>query len=369
MIIGVVVIAIIIVGAVTYYALQPPAESINTNNPEDLKLGVIYTSPLEEPWGHQLHKAIEWWQDQNVELADYTYTESVAIGDDERVLRQYADAGYDILIAHSYYPSVPTIASEYPDIPIVASGGGMEPIYLYTEGEVNPNYIHIQPLAQYAGYLQGLVAGSITNTNKIALIEGFPVDNTLNTMNAFNVGVKEVNPDAEFTSIWLESWFDPVAFRSAAQSAIDAGADVIFGARAGAEEAAVQAGVYHFGQATSPPTGITEESTVSYIEWNLKPFVEDLMFHWEEGDWLQWIEDIDHLAYYEKLEGADITFRWDDFNISQEVQDLIASKLATIESGDLVIQWLGGIHTDDLWPLLTPELIEEITSGLVGYSS
>jgi basic membrane lipoprotein Med (substrate-binding protein (PBP1-ABC) superfamily) len=365
-IIGVVAIAIIAIAAVTYYAIQPPADSMDSNNPEDLKLGVIYTSPLEEPWGHQLHKAIELWQDQNVELADYAYTESVAIGDDERVLRQYADAGYEILIAHSYYPSVPTICQEYPNIPVIGAGGGMEPMFLYT-GDPDPNYIHIQPLTHYVNYLQGLVAGSLSQTNKIGLIDAFPVDNTLNSMNAFNVGFREVNPDAEFVSIWIESWFDPVAAKAAAESAIDAGVDTILGLAVGAEEAAKEAGVYHYGSMTSYPTGVTDEVTVSYIEWDLKPFVADLLFHWEEGDWLQWIEDIDNVAYYDKLDGADVVFRWDEFNISQEIQDLIASKLAAIESGEIVIQWLGGIHTDDLWPLLTPELIADITSGAVGY--
>jgi basic membrane lipoprotein Med (substrate-binding protein (PBP1-ABC) superfamily) len=242
----------------------------------------------------------------------------------------------------------------------------MEPMFLYT-GDPDPNYIHIQPLTHYVNYLQGLVAGSLSQTNKIGLIDAFPVDNTLNSMNAFNVGFREVNPDAEFVSIWIESWFDPVAAKAAAESAIDAGVDTILGLAVGAEEAAKEAGVYHYGSMTSYPTGVTDEVTVSYIEWDLKPFVADLLFHWEEGDWLQWIEDIDNVAYYDKLDGADVVFRWDEFNISQEIQDLIASKLAAIESGEIVIQWLGGIHTDDLWPLLTPELIADITSGAVGY--
>ena len=46
-------------------------------------------------------------------------------------------------------------------------------------------------------------------------------------MNAFTLGVREVNPEAEVRVIWTLSWFDPPAEKQAAVALVEAGADVI----------------------------------------------------------------------------------------------------------------------------------------------
>jgi len=46
-------------------------------------------------------------------------------------------------------------------------------------------------------------------------------------INAFTLGVREVNPDATVEVVWTSTWFDPPTEGTAAQSLLDKGADVI----------------------------------------------------------------------------------------------------------------------------------------------
>lgn len=381
-IIVVIVVAVIAIGA--YVAMQPSSPTTTTTTSttttsttttaswqdklSDLKIGVIYTSPLDEPWGKSLHIALHEFENQYGNFAAYDYTEAVQIGDDERVLRMYADSGHQLIIAHSYFPSVPTLTKEYPNIPFVGSGGGMEPIWLYPDGIADPNYIHTQPLYQYSTYLMGEVAGRITKTNKIGYVSTFPVWNTCNAANGFIVGVKNANPDAEISVVWIEAWWDPVAAKSAAESMAASGVDVIFAEPTGAEAGAEAKGVYHFAYGQEYPTGVSDVVTVGYDAWNLRPFVYDYIHHWAVGDIMEWIADIDHMAYYPKFEGVNTVWRLDKFpEIPTSVADMVAEKTAAINNGTIVLQNLGSITPENLIDTITPEMITQVLNGTLGW--
>ncbi|MCD6186532.1 MAG: BMP family ABC transporter substrate-binding protein, partial [Desulfuromusa sp.] len=46
-------------------------------------------------------------------------------------------------------------------------------------------------------------------------------------INAFTLGVREVNPEASVKVVWTQTWFDPGLEREAADSLLDVGADVL----------------------------------------------------------------------------------------------------------------------------------------------
>ena len=64
-------------------------------------------------------------------------------------------------------------------------------------------------------------------SNLIGYVAAFPIPEVLRGINAFTLGVQEVNPDAKVQVVWTSTWFDPPKEGTAAQSLLDAGADVI----------------------------------------------------------------------------------------------------------------------------------------------
>ena len=58
-------------------------------------------------------------------------------------------------------------------------------------------------------------------------VAGFPIPEVLQGINAFTLGMRSVDPQAQVKVIWLNTWFDPGKEREAAMALMDQGADVL----------------------------------------------------------------------------------------------------------------------------------------------
>lgn len=76
-------------------------------------------------------------------------------------------------------------------------------------------------------YLTGLIAGMETKTNKIGYVAAYPYTEVQIGINAFTLGVKAVNPDAEVKVVYINSWYDPAKEREAAEALLNQECDVI----------------------------------------------------------------------------------------------------------------------------------------------
>ncbi len=138
----------------------------------------------------------------------------------EGVMRDLAEDGYDLIFGTSfgYLEFMSRVAPEYPDVVFEHATG-----YL-----TDANFSNYSGSLYEATYLAGLVAGSLTETNKLGYVGPFTVPDVLRDFNAWVVGAREVNPDIEVQMIWVNTWFDPAQETQAAQTLLDAGADVLF---------------------------------------------------------------------------------------------------------------------------------------------
>jgi simple sugar transport system substrate-binding protein len=76
-------------------------------------------------------------------------------------------------------------------------------------------------------YLAGIVAGKMTKTNTAGYVAAFPIPEVVMGINAFARGMRSVNPKAEVKDVWVNSWFDPGKERTAAETLVSQGADVL----------------------------------------------------------------------------------------------------------------------------------------------
>jgi simple sugar transport system substrate-binding protein len=67
----------------------------------------------------------------------------------------------------------------------------------------------------------------MTETDKIGYVAAFPIPELFRHMNAFALGIKEVNPDAEINVKWTYAWYGPDKAREAAEALIAEGCDVL----------------------------------------------------------------------------------------------------------------------------------------------
>jgi len=67
----------------------------------------------------------------------------------------------------------------------------------------------------------------MTRTGLAGYVAGFPIPEVLQGINAFALGMRSVNPQAEVKVIWLNTWFDPARERDAAMTLFNQNVDVI----------------------------------------------------------------------------------------------------------------------------------------------
>ncbi|MGN0711711.1 MAG: BMP family ABC transporter substrate-binding protein [Anaerovoracaceae bacterium] len=98
-------------------------------------------------------------------------------------------------------------------------------------------------------YLTGIIAGMMTETNKLGYVGAFPYTEVQIGINAFTLGAQSVNPDVEVKVVYINSWYDPEKERTAADELLAQGCDVITQHcdTTGPQVAAAEAGKYAIG--------------------------------------------------------------------------------------------------------------------------
>jgi basic membrane protein A and related proteins len=225
-----------------------------------------YATAIEEPWDGVIHSALQAAQDEG--KITYSYTDDIGYaGDMERVLREVAEENKPAIIfgdAFGNEEAVRRVAADYPEIAFVFGSGG---------GPVEPNFSVFDNWIHEPAYLCGMLAGGLTKSNVIGVVGGLPVPEVNRIVNAFIAGAKEVNPDVDVKTSFINSWFDPAAAKEAALAQVDAGADVLFAERFGVIEAAAENGLYAFGN-MSDQKDLAPEHVVSGPVWNMNPTVQ-----------------------------------------------------------------------------------------------
>ena len=81
--------------------------------------------------------------------------------------------------------------------------------------------------AEDTDYLTGMAAGFASKTGKLGILAAFPIPEVIRGVNAWTMGARAANPDAEVKLVWTNNWFDPALERKTAEALIAGGADVI----------------------------------------------------------------------------------------------------------------------------------------------
>ena len=193
------------------------------------KVAAVYTVPFEQQWASRIHKALKAAEARGE--IEYKATENVSNADYERVMREYAAAGNQLVVGEAFSVEAVArkVAKDYPKTSFLMGSSGKPQA---------PNFSVFDNYIQEPAYLSGMVAGSMTKSNKIGMVGGFPIPEVNRLMNAFMAGAKEVNPNVTFTVNFINSWFDPPKAKEAAFAMVDRGADILYAERFGVSDAA-----------------------------------------------------------------------------------------------------------------------------------
>jgi basic membrane protein A len=166
----------------------------------------------------------------------------------EQVLQRELDQGYNVIFATSFdfADGVLTVAPNYPGAIFEQATGVMTAANVSTyDGRIYQGW-----------YLAGMAAGAMTNANMIGYVAPLGIPEVIRDLDAFTLGARSVNPNAEVYPNWIGTFYDQQKERNAAEQLITMGADVI--ARESdstqPEQAAAEHGVWAIAYNALPPS-------------------------------------------------------------------------------------------------------------------
>ena len=270
--------------------LQAQVEELQAG--ETLKAAFIYVGPIGDyGWSHA-HEQGRLAAMEQFPWLETTYAESVPEGDSMRYIDRYIQEGYDVVLTTSfgYMDDTITAAEKYPDNIFWHCSG------FVTSANLGTYFSEFHQLY----YLNGLMAGALTKTDKVGYVGAFPIPEVVRHIDAFALGVKEANPDAEVHVRWIYSWYDPTLATEAAEAMIADGVDTL--AFTEDSPAVIQVGQRH-----------TDEGNQIYTFAHYSPMLEfgpDTVVSGQLVDWGKIYLDIFAKIYSgvytsENLEGVD----------------------------------------------------------------
>ncbi len=184
-----------------------------------VKAAFVYVAPLTDAgWVRQHDEARKAVQAALGNQVTTTYVENVAEGPDaERVIRDLAKQGHQIIFTPSFGYMEPTlkVAAEFPNVKFES-----------VTGYKTAANVAVSNARYYEGrYLAGVAAGRLAS--KAGYVAGFPIPEVLQGINAFMLGMRSVNPQAELRVVFLGEWFNPPRERDAAMTLMNQGAEVL----------------------------------------------------------------------------------------------------------------------------------------------
>ena len=295
---------------------------------DTVKVGFVYlTTPGDHGWTYAHEVARQDVEKHFGNKVETTFVENVPEGrDSARVIRELAKQGNEIIFTTSfgYMDHTIKVAKEFPNVKF-------EHITGYKR---SPN-VATGNIRFYEGrYVQGVVAGLMTKSNKIGYLASFPIPEVIQGINAFGIGLRSVNPKAEVSVIWVNSWYDPVKEADAAKVHIAEGADILAQHTDSPAmlQTAQKAGVHGFGQSSDMKAFAPKAQLFSSVN-NWGPYYISKIQQMMDGKWSTG-DGPDHWAGNTWVGMADDYLVLSPFeNMPADVAKAAAQAAAEIKSG------------------------------------
>jgi simple sugar transport system substrate-binding protein len=188
---------------------------------QPVRVAFVYVDPIGDTgWSYEHDVARRALEKRFGAKVKTTFVENVpATADAERVIRQLAAAGNDLVITTSFGYMEPTlrVAKLFPKVKFAHATGF----------KTAANMVNFESRFYEGAYLLGVMAGRLTKTNTLGIVGSFPIPEVIRNINAFTLGARSVNPKVKTKVIWVDTWYDPGKERQAAEALVAQGADVM----------------------------------------------------------------------------------------------------------------------------------------------
>ena len=197
-----------------------PQEKQAADAEKKIKAGFIYIGPTGDYGWSYAHEQGKQYAESKLPWLDTVIVESVAESDSLRIIDRLVQQQHcDVIFTTSfgYMDDTVKAAAKYPDTQFMHCSGFKRSANMGTYfGDLYQMY-----------YLNGLMAGALTKSNKLGYVAAFPIPELVRHIDAFALGAKAANPDATVDVKWIYAWYGPDKAKEAAEALIAEGCDTL----------------------------------------------------------------------------------------------------------------------------------------------
>jgi basic membrane protein A len=174
-----------------------------------------------------------------------------------------------------------------------------------------------------------MTAGRMTESNVLGYVAPYPIPEVVRNLNAFTLGARSVNPDAELHLVWINDWFNPPAEREAAQALLDTGADIIARESDSTEpdKLAQENGAYAIGY-NAISEDVAPDAVLTAPIWDWGVYYKDTVKKAHDNEW-------ESHAYWGHMADGILDLAPFGDMVPQDVRDEVNAAKEEILSGDL----------------------------------
>lgn len=219
-----------------------PAQSAVGEKRAPFKVALLTPGPVSDAgWNALAYEGLLAIRDRlGAEIAQ---TETKTPAEFEEGFRDFARRGYRLIFGHGFefQEAAAAVAPEFPDTVFITSSGNT----------VRKNVAPLRFMIEEATFLQGILAGQMSKTQRAGVVGGIEIPSVKSTVIAFETGFLLVRPHGKVLVTYIGNWEDVGAAKEAALAQVQQGADFLFhnadAAGLGVFQAAQQAKVYALG--------------------------------------------------------------------------------------------------------------------------
>ena len=226
--------------------------------------------------------------------------------------KQLAESGYDVIFATSPTFLMPALkaAMEFSQVKFFHCGAthSYKSLTLYYGRIHEPRYI------------LGMIAGAMTQTNKIGYVAPYPISEVVSSVNAFTLGAQAVNPYVKVKALWTHQWDNLKVSKHIASLLQQEGADIISNENLPTPgDITKEYGVYRI----EPISG--EKTHYAMAIWNWGLFYEEVIQNLLNGT-LKTIGDNDvPINFWQGLNNGIVDILYSNRNMNAPMKHLIES--------------------------------------------
>jgi basic membrane protein A len=291
------------------------------------RLAAIFPGPISDAdyntLGYNGVQIVE--SDLGVPIA---YSESVAVPDVDRVMREYIDDGFNIIFTHGsqFINQTKALAIEFPDLIFIGETDAPDP-------EAPPNLWIIDRNFHVGFYAVGALAARATQSGTVGYIGGLTLPFSYAEVHAMEQAIADSGLDVTVRPVWAGDFNDPSRARELADAMIADGVDVIVGS--------LNAGIFGIFEAAkaAPEPVLVAAKYTDKSSFGEGVYMTSLLYDFEGPltEIVGRILDGETGGYY--LLGFDtgVALQQPIQNVSEEVAAEVAEIVAQLEAGEIEV--------------------------------